>query len=692
MAKRRYKAFISYSHRDARVAGWLHHALETYRLPSSSLTEGRPARLHPIFKDREELPAADSLGDAIEAAIRASDALIVLCSPAAAASPWIAREIEVYKSLNGDRAIFPVIVEGDPPANFPAPLLVHYRDGQPTDEAAEPIAADLRPEGDGKRLAKLKLVAGLAGIELDQLVQRDATRRQRRLAMVAAGSTIGMLGTTALAAYAIDQRNEARSQRAEADGLIEYMLTDLRKQLEPVGRLEVLDGVGKRAMDYYARQKLADLSDTELGRRARATMLVAEVQNLRGNNEDALPAFEQAARTTEALLARNPDDPERMFNHGQSLFWVGYVAWQHGKLAEARRAMEEYAKISTRLAAKDRGNLDWQQEEAYALSNLGTLASEEGKLGQALDYFSKSATALDAISRTEGRPVERELELADARSWIASTLERLGDLNGSIAERERELQLLGRLISAQPDNNVAHRRMLGAKSAMGRLQHWTGKSSLALASLDATIAEGERQMAIDRDNVDLVDLLNTAWLTRGLLHWGEGREELSRRDFARFETLLTTLQSRDPENRKWNVIDELEFELVRALTDRAQAPAGQHLSLASSIQRKIKPGEADYEWMMVAAWFLEGNARQRRGESDKARTAYAGAAAFPFPPGGGINLRAVALRAAAASGIGDTDRAKSLREILKKAGATSTIERWAAPDRQARAPAPTQSR
>ena len=78
---------MSYSHRDRQVANWLHRALETYRLPLHMIAAGKAERLRPIFKDRDELPASDSLGDAIETAIHSSDALIVLCSPAAAASP-----------------------------------------------------------------------------------------------------------------------------------------------------------------------------------------------------------------------------------------------------------------------------------------------------------------------------------------------------------------------------------------------------------------------------------------------------------------------------------------------------------------------------------------------------------------------------------------------------------------------------
>ena len=37
--------------------------------------------------------------------------------------------------------------------------------------------------GDGRRIGFLKLVAGMLGVGLDDLVQRETTRRQRRLAM-----------------------------------------------------------------------------------------------------------------------------------------------------------------------------------------------------------------------------------------------------------------------------------------------------------------------------------------------------------------------------------------------------------------------------------------------------------------------------------------------------------------------------
>ena len=97
----------------------------------------------------------------------------------------------------------------------------------------------------------LKIVAGMIGVGLDDLVQREAQRRQRRLYAITAASVAGMLFTSGLAYTAIDARDEARDQRREAEGLVGFMLGDLREKLEPIGRLDVLDAVGARALAYY---------------------------------------------------------------------------------------------------------------------------------------------------------------------------------------------------------------------------------------------------------------------------------------------------------------------------------------------------------------------------------------------------------------------------------------------------------
>ena len=118
---RHYRAFISYSHNDARVAMRLHRSLENYRVPKHlRATAGEfgpvPDRLSPIFCDREELASSSDLGSRVQDALADSDALLVVCSPDAARSRWVNEEVLSFKRLGGGRRVYCVIVAGEPNA------------------------------------------------------------------------------------------------------------------------------------------------------------------------------------------------------------------------------------------------------------------------------------------------------------------------------------------------------------------------------------------------------------------------------------------------------------------------------------------------------------------------------------------------------------------------------------------------
>ena len=110
----------------------------------------------------------------------------------------------------------------------------------------EPVSA--RPDTPGYRVAKFV--------------------RRHRLGVGATGVVVVAL--TAGIGVALWEAAEARRQRMQAEGLIEFMLRDLRKKLQPMGRLDVLDAVGAKALDYYALQNAARLDADSLGRRASA--------------------------------------------------------------------------------------------------------------------------------------------------------------------------------------------------------------------------------------------------------------------------------------------------------------------------------------------------------------------------------------------------------------------------------------
>jgi tetratricopeptide (TPR) repeat protein len=222
----KYRAFISYSHKDEKWASWLHKSLETFKVPKYLVGTRTPMGVVPplmgkVFRDREELSSSHSLGTELTQALTDSACQIVICSPNAANSHWTNEEILTYKRLGRENRIFCLIVDGEPGTEQECfPPAVRFQmgaDGELSDKPAEPIAADGRPHGDGKQNAKLKLISGMLGVGFDALKQREQQRRQRRMAIITASALAGMMVAIWLATTAIIARDEAQVQRAQAE-------------------------------------------------------------------------------------------------------------------------------------------------------------------------------------------------------------------------------------------------------------------------------------------------------------------------------------------------------------------------------------------------------------------------------------------------------------------------------------------
>lgn len=459
---RRFAAFISYSHADADTAAKLQRKLERYRLPKriAQARAAKSAAIGRIFRDRDDFAAASSLSTAIREAISQAEAMVVMCSPDAAASPWVQAEIELFRQLHPGRPILAALLSSEPAASFPAAL---------TADGNEPLAADLRPGGDGEQLGFLKIVAGIAGVPLDELIQRDAQRRLRRVTVITGAALAAMLIMGIMTTLALQARNEAARQRAAAEGLVEYMLTDLREKLKGVNRLDVLSSVNRRAMEHYRQQgDLTKLPADALQRRARILHAMGEDEERRGQLDRASEKFREAHRTTEALLSREPENPDRIFAHAQSEYWVGYAAWRKLDLVTTGKYWRGYLSLARRLAEAEPGTARSLMEMGYAHGNNCDLLMKDKKdIPTAIGHcrsaigFVRRAYALDPANAKTG------MDLANRLGWMADTLIDASEFDEAIAHREEEQRLIEGLLVRDPQNFQLQHRMAWPATGMG---------------------------------------------------------------------------------------------------------------------------------------------------------------------------------------------------------------------------------
>lgn len=388
----RYAAFLSYAHTDERAAKRLHRRLETYPVPKGQALNLRN-RLKPIFRDTAELSAHHSLPDTIRAALAVSTKLIVLCSPAAKASQWVNAEIELFRELHGDAGILCALINGTPETSFPDALTVDGR---------EPLAADLSGGRDGFRFGTTQLAASLMGVGLDTLIQREAKRRRQRAQSVVGGASVISLIMGGLTFAALSAQRTAETNRAEAEALVEYMIGELKTQLQPVGRLDILSGVGERVMDYYSGQDLSKIGSDRLARRARAQHTLVEVAIDGGDLDAAQLEAEAAYPVTRALHTRTPNDPDAIFIHAQSAYWLGEVAFQAHDYATAKTHHADYRRLGYQLAALKPGDFDALMEAAWGDNNMGRIENRLQNFDAAEVFFDDALAGFDAALAIDG--------------------------------------------------------------------------------------------------------------------------------------------------------------------------------------------------------------------------------------------------------------------------------------------------
>jgi tetratricopeptide (TPR) repeat protein len=358
VASYKFRAFISYSHKDRDWAARIQKRIENYRVPRELV--GRktplgtvPERLYPIFRDRTDASAGLTLTDGLARNLDASQSLILICSPNSAASDTVAREIVHFKfSGRGDR-ILPIIVGGDPAAKFqvddcfPKALRMKVHDGVIGDtEESIPIAADVRAQGDREELAVLKVIAGMTGIGLGELMQRNREaeiRERRRWYMISATMLVLFLaaGGAAALAWTTSTKN-AKMLQEVLSGSIRLVGEAVRANKErgmPVG--ETINFVTTASDMIQAVRKVGNSSDTVMREIANFEMTLADGYNKVNKIDDQASHAQVALRLMQSLIRGNPQDPLFLRDLARAYWAVGYSITVVGKNADALPYFED---------------------------------------------------------------------------------------------------------------------------------------------------------------------------------------------------------------------------------------------------------------------------------------------------------------------------------------------------------------
>lgn len=559
MPEYRYRAYISYSHADQKWAAWLQRALESYRVPARLAVRADgsplPRRISPVFRDREDLATAHNLSDSLVEALRASEALIIVCSPAAASSTWVNEEVRQFQALGRAARVLCMIVDGDPGAPvgqggcFPPALFDGVQDSE-----AEPLAADAREFADGKKLAKLKLVAGLLGVRLDELQRRDLRRKRR---WQAAGA-VAVTAALTLAVLAVTARVAERQERVRAEQMATFIV-DLGEDLQAELDLESLARISGRAMQYLQNLDPGKLSLETSVRVGLALRQVGLVNLQQGKFPEALEALEQSRSLFRELTEQHSGRQDVLFELGQAEFYVGENHRQEGAIDLAWGPWQNYYDISRLLYDSDPADPRWLLELSYATGNLLLLRIESAQVmdQQLLEDVEESVRLAKRAHDAQPESSEALANYSNAVAWAADAQYLACNLVVAGQYREITLEQAENASANDPSNNVLQRYKAYGHSGLAMILRDQGNLAEAERHRLAAIEILSGLWAKDRSNKLLaIDVAANKLLLATLMA-----------ETGRLETAAALLREAEPELQPTEPLDQVPDAQLEAYSN-----------------------------------------------------------------------------------------------------------------------------
>jgi tetratricopeptide (TPR) repeat protein len=370
-------------------------------------------------------------------------------------------------------------------------------------------------------------------------------------ALLAVGAGIQWFRAENEAKLAQKQTKAADDARDQADGLINFMLHDLRDKLQPIGRLDALDDVAKKAKEYLDGLPKELITTSRLKQQADLLRNLGEVLVAQGKLAEALDAYQRDL----AIAKRLAEQDKTNAGWQQDLAFIydkfGEVLMFQGKLAEALDSCQQGLAITKRLAEQDKTNSGWQQDLAFNYERVGEVLEAQNKFAETLDLYQQSL----AIRK---RLAEQDKSNSGWQRAVALSYDRLGDVleeQGKLAEAldcyQQSVAIFKPLAEHDKTNSQLQRNLLVSYEKVGEVLEEQGKLAEALDGYRQTLTIAKRLSEQDKSNTDWQRDLAVTYDRIGEVLVAQGKLPEALEAFRNAFPIADMLASRDPSNVIW---------------------------------------------------------------------------------------------------------------------------------------------
>ncbi|MEO8380694.1 MAG: protein kinase [Acidobacteriota bacterium] len=410
-------------------------------------------------------------------------------------------------------------------------------------------------------------------------------------------------------AKAVAAQAEAERRRAQAENLIEFMLGDLRKKLEPVGRLDILDEVGQRALEYVGSLNPAAMKVDELARNAKALNQLGDVRLAQGKTPEALRMFRQAEMFTSAAVKREPRNPQALLVHGATEFWLGHALWTQGRNDEALSHMQSYMQTGELLAKIDPANREYLLERAYGHSGVAGMLETKGQYPEALEHYRVSLEVKQELARRDPDDANAQAEVARAYNKVGGVLYSMGDLRAALDHSRREVEIYRQLVRREPKQNQWRQRLASSLGYLGRAMVESGQDHAAVTLWHEELSIERELSSLDRSNVNWQRAVAMTSRRLAVSSAEHGERQLAMALFREARQGIANA-IRDAPTRTSFVVDAAHIDTEYARFLASTGSARDAVTLLAEVQTRLEPllsGDRSARLQSAATSLLQGD-------------------------------------------------------------------------------------
>jgi hypothetical protein len=323
---------------------------------------------------------------------------------------------------------------------------------------------ELRHEREARDEAERKLAAQRER----ERATRKALVRARQVAagcavlaiVAAAGAVFGYINMKrAQQAELQAQKTQALAEasRGEAEKLIVYLLDDFYLELEPVGRLDVVAALAKRAVDYYGALP-PELRTAETDRnRALALVRYGAALRTQSKLDESEKALTEAIGVLDKLQKDGDKSEAAAIGLGLGLTYQARVLDSMNRRSETSDVSQRAVDVLKPLVAGP--NPSVPARRAYAAAGLyhGFAQLSSDKEAEAVKTLEESRAMYRSIADLKLDDLPSAAGYAESSAWEAAALVGLGKIDEARRVGGEGIQVAGQVLEARPDHMPALR-------------------------------------------------------------------------------------------------------------------------------------------------------------------------------------------------------------------------------------------